>query len=95
MAGGEVFVPKLPSMRILDLARAIAPECKIELVGIRPGEKLHEVMISRDEARQTLETEDMYVIQPAHPWWAVDHAGTRPRPWPKISPIPATATTAG
>jgi UDP-N-acetylglucosamine 4,6-dehydratase len=73
MAGGEVFVPKLPSMKILDLAQAIAPECKIELIGIRPGEKLHEVMISRDEARQTLESADMYLIQPAHPWWAVDH----------------------
>jgi len=71
MCGGEVFVPKIPSMRITDLAEAIAPECKIEFIGIRSGEKLHEIMISRDEARHALELKDMYIIQPAHPWWSV------------------------
>lgn len=64
MVGGEVFVPKLPSMNILDLARAIGPECRIDCVGIRPGEKLHEVMIPRDEARNTVEFESHYVIKP-------------------------------
>jgi UDP-N-acetylglucosamine 4,6-dehydratase/5-epimerase len=69
MHGGEVFVPKLPSMRLIDLAAAIAPGCAVRTVGIRPGEKLHEVLMSEDEARQTLEFDDMYVIQPAFPWW--------------------------
>ncbi|MFX0195118.1 MAG: UDP-N-acetylglucosamine 4,6-dehydratase (inverting) [Candidatus Hodarchaeota archaeon] len=72
MQGGEVFVPKIPSMRIMDLAKAVAPECEIEFIGIRPGEKLHEVLISRDESHYTLELEDMFVIQPVHPWWKLD-----------------------
>ena len=65
MVGGEIFVPKLPSMNIMDLARAICPECKTEIVGIRPGEKLHEVMVPRDDARNTVEFDDYYVIKPA------------------------------
>jgi len=65
MVGGETFVPKIPSMNIMDLAKTIAPECKTEIVGIRPGEKLHEVMVPRDDARNTLEFEDHYVIKPA------------------------------
>lgn len=69
MEGGEIFVPKVPSMRICDLANVIAPECEIEVTGIRPGEKLHEVMIPRDEARHALELPDFYVIQPDCPWW--------------------------
>src|SRR5712672_1095583 len=69
MHGGEIFVPKIPSMRLLDLAETIAPGCEVEYIGIRPGEKLHEVLVSDDESRQTVETEDMYVIQPSHPWW--------------------------
>lgn len=69
MHGGEVFIPKLPSMKITDLARLIAPSAEIEHVGIRPGEKLHEAMISEDESRQTVELSDRYVIQPAHAWW--------------------------
>lgn len=72
MRGGEVFVPKIPSMNIMDLAQAMAPECKIETIGIRPGEKLHEVLVAADEAGQALEFEDMFVIQPAHPWWNTD-----------------------
>lgn len=64
MRGGEVFVPKIPSMRIVDLARAIGPDCRIETVGIRPGEKLHETMISEDDARLTLEYAEYYVILP-------------------------------
>ena len=69
MHGGEIFVPKIPSMRLVDLAETVAPGCEVEYIGIRPGEKLHEVLVSEDESRQTRETEDMYVIQPAHPWW--------------------------
>jgi UDP-N-acetylglucosamine 4,6-dehydratase/5-epimerase len=69
MHGGEIFVPKIPSMRMMDLAQTIAPGCQVEYIGIRPGEKLHEVLVSEDESRQTLETEDMFVIQPSHPWW--------------------------
>ncbi len=69
MHGGEIFVPKIPSMRMMDLAESIAPGCQVEYIGIRPGEKLHEVLVSEDESRQTLETEDMFVIQPSHPWW--------------------------
>ena len=65
MVGGETFVPKIPSMNIMDLAKSIAPECKTKIVGIRPGEKLHEVMVPKDEARNTLEFEDHYVIKPA------------------------------
>lgn len=71
MQGGEVFIPKLPSMNMMDLANAMAPECELETIGIRPGEKLHESMISADEARQSVELDDRYVIMPAHSWWPV------------------------
>ncbi|NCQ55989.1 MAG: UDP-N-acetylglucosamine 4,6-dehydratase (inverting) [Alphaproteobacteria bacterium] len=64
MKGGEVFISKIPSMLITDLAMAIAPECKIKNVGIRPGEKLHEMMIPKDESRRSLEFKDFYVICP-------------------------------
>jgi UDP-N-acetylglucosamine 4,6-dehydratase len=69
MHGGEVFVPKIPSMRMIDVAEAVAPGCEMECVGIRAGEKLHEVLLSEDEARTAIEMDDMYVVQPAHPWW--------------------------
>jgi UDP-N-acetylglucosamine 4,6-dehydratase len=81
MHGGEIFVPKIPSMRLLDLAETIAPGCEVEYIGIRPGEKLHEVLVSDDESRQTLATEDMFVIQPAHPWWKSEN-------WPNAKPLP-------
>ncbi len=64
MVGGELFIPKIPSMCIMDLAEAIGPECKTEVVGIRPGEKLHEVMIPRDEAQNTVEAYSHYIIKP-------------------------------
>jgi UDP-N-acetylglucosamine 4,6-dehydratase/5-epimerase len=64
MIGGEVFVPKIPSTRIIELARVIAPESAVEVVGIRPGEKLHEVLIHEDEARSAVELEDMFVVLP-------------------------------
>ncbi len=69
MLGGEVFVPKIPSMKVVDLARAVAPKAHIETIGIRPGEKLHEVLISDDEARATVDVDDMYVVQPAEAFW--------------------------
>jgi UDP-N-acetylglucosamine 4,6-dehydratase len=70
MVGGELFVPKLPSMNIMDLAKVIAPECKTEIIGIRPGEKLHELMITKDDARRTLEFKDYYMIQPEFHFWS-------------------------
>jgi len=70
MGGGEIFVPKIPSMRILDLVEAVAPGCRVEFIGIRPGEKLHEVLIAEEEGRQALEFEDMFVIEPIYPSWA-------------------------
>ncbi|MCG2786641.1 MAG: UDP-N-acetylglucosamine 4,6-dehydratase (inverting) [Anaerolineae bacterium] len=69
MEGGEVFVPKIPSTKVVDLARAIAPEAQIEIIGIRPGEKLHEDLLSADEARHAIELEKMYVVQPAEATW--------------------------
>jgi len=62
--GREIFIPRIPSMRITDLATAIAPECRQEIVGIRPGEKLHEVLISEDDARNTLEFKTHYIVKP-------------------------------
>lgn len=71
MRGGEVFVPKIPSMSILDLARVIAPEADVALTGIRPGEKLHEVLISEDEARTAVELDDRYVVMPSMDLWTL------------------------
>jgi FlaA1/EpsC-like NDP-sugar epimerase len=81
MHGGELFIPRIPSMRIMDLAKAIAPECKIEITGIRPGEKLHEVMVSRDEARHAVLAGDKYVIFPEYHWWSTDR-------WAEGKPLP-------
>ena len=72
MRGGEIFVPKISSMKIMDLVDAIAPGCEVKFTGIRPGEKIHEVLVSTDEARQTLEFPDMFLIQPSHSWWGND-----------------------
>ena len=69
MEGGEVFVPKIPSTKVVDLARAIAPDARIDVIGIRPGEKLHEDLLSADEARHSIELDHMYVIQPAEAIW--------------------------
>jgi UDP-N-acetylglucosamine 4,6-dehydratase len=69
MRGGEIFVPKIPSMRIMDLVAAVAPDCRVDVIGARPGEKLHEILISEDESRQTREFEEMYVIEPVYPSW--------------------------
>jgi len=72
MQGGEIFVPKIPSMRMLDLAHCLGPNLPTRVVGIRPGEKLHEVMITEDDSRLTLELDDRYVIEPAFRWWQRD-----------------------
>lgn len=81
MHGGEIFVPKIPSMKLLDMAEAVAPDCQIECIGIRPGEKLHEVLLSEDESRNAAETDEMFVIQPAHPWWKIEN-------WKHARPLP-------
>ncbi len=74
MQGGEIFIPKIPSMRITDLATAVCAHCKQETVGIRPGEKLHELLIARDDAPHTLEFDSFFVIQPAvHLWNHTEH----------------------
>lgn len=70
MLGGEIFVPKTPSVRIMDLARTIGGDCEQQIIGIRPGEKLHEVLVPEDDARLTIEFEDHYVIQPSHSYWS-------------------------
>ncbi|MCB9850408.1 MAG: UDP-N-acetylglucosamine 4,6-dehydratase (inverting) [Phycisphaerales bacterium] len=67
MAGGEVFVPKLPSLNVVDLAKTIAPECDIDVIGLRPGEKVHESLIAPDESQLTVDAGDRYVILPAQP----------------------------
>lgn len=76
MRGGEVFIPKIPSMKITDLADVMAPGCRREVVGIRPGEKLHEVLLSEDEARHTVEQKDSFIIQPEGSLWTDE-------PWPE------------
>lgn len=87
MRGGELFVPKIPSIRVVDLAEAMAPGVKIRIVGIRPGEKLHEIMCSRDDAHLTLEFERHYVIKPAITFfqpvdYTADPTGQEGRPVP-------------
>ncbi len=85
MQGGEIFVPKIPSIKITDLAHAIAPGLTQRIVGIRPGEKLHEVMITEDDARTTLETTDRYVVEPAFgpSWSRAAHGGNCFEPVPE------------
>ena len=81
MHGGEIFVPKIPSMKLVDMAEALAPGCEVEHVGIRAGEKLHEVLVSEDEARNTIELDDRFVIQPSHSWWRNEN-------WKQGRPVP-------
>jgi UDP-N-acetylglucosamine 4,6-dehydratase len=72
MEGGEVFVPKIPSTKVVDLAKAIAPDARLNIIGIRPGEKLHEVLVSEDEARNTVERESMFIVKPPETLWKRD-----------------------
>jgi UDP-N-acetylglucosamine 4,6-dehydratase/5-epimerase len=72
MQGGEVFIPKIPSTRITDLAEAVAPGTKTIVTGIRPGEKLHEVLLTEDEARHARELDTYFIVEPEHPFWNGD-----------------------
>ena len=81
MRGGELFVPKIPSMRVTDLARAIAPDARLDVIGIRPGEKLDEQMISVDDARRTVDAGHFYIVKPEADWWEADA-------WPDATPVP-------
>jgi UDP-N-acetylglucosamine 4,6-dehydratase len=81
MGGGETFVPRMPSMRITDIAETLAPSCERRVIGIRPGEKLHEVLVTEDEARHTVEANWGFAILPEYaPWPTKDHGpiGTLP-----------------
>lgn len=82
MVGGEVFIPKIPSMRVDDLAAAMAPGLPVDYIGIRPGEKLHEGLLTVDEARHSVDAGSVYVVLPEHPWW-----GSNPR-WADATPLP-------
>lgn len=73
MKGGEVFIPKIPSLRIMDLVKAIGPEVKIKITGIRPGEKINEVLLTPEEARHSKEFDKYFVIEPEHPFWKRDN----------------------
>jgi UDP-N-acetylglucosamine 4,6-dehydratase len=88
MKGGETFVKKVPSMKITDLARAIAPDCELRTIGIRPGEKLHEAMVSSEESLVTKEYNDFYVVEPQIKMWGGDqepgvYNGEQGRPVPQ------------
>ena len=81
MTGGEIFIPKIPSMRITDFADAIAPGVERVIIGIRPGEKIHESLLTVEEARHALEFDDFFVIEPEHPFWDTTRLdGGRPLP---------------
>lgn len=73
MQGGEIFIPKIPSMKVTDLAYAIAPEAKREVIGIRPGEKVNEILLTEEEARHAIEFDDYFVIVPEHSFWGKDN----------------------
>jgi len=72
MKGGEIFIPKIASMNIVDLADTIAPKAEKKVIGIRAGEKIHEILITEDEARHSKEFDDFFVIEPEHTFWAGD-----------------------
>jgi UDP-N-acetylglucosamine 4,6-dehydratase len=83
MRGGEIFVPKIPTTRVIDIARSLAPDMPVKIIGIRPGEKLHEVMVTEDDSRQTLELDDRYIIEPSFNFWRREpyvDVGARPVP---------------
>jgi len=73
MHGGEIFVPKIPSMKIMDLAQCIAPDAEIQTIGIRPGEKLDEVLLTKEEAKHTKEFDEYFVVEPEFPFWTEDN----------------------
>ena len=79
MKGGEIFIPKLPAMKLPDLISAIAPDCQVKIIGIRPGEKLHEMLMTDDEVRRAKDAGEYYVIEPDHNWWDGSHLKNMPR----------------
>lgn len=81
MHGGEIFIPKIPSMGMMELAKALAPDCGVEFIGIRPGEKLHEVLVSEEEARYVLDLKDRFVLLPLDTEQAMKN-------WPGGTPLP-------
>jgi UDP-N-acetylglucosamine 4,6-dehydratase len=85
MHGGEIFVPKIPSMRMLDLTKAIAPECRTKVIGVRPGEKIHEILLTEDESSRALDLGDMFVVKPNFEFWGKDN-------WREGTPVPAGFT---
>jgi UDP-N-acetylglucosamine 4,6-dehydratase len=84
MIGGEIFIPKIPSMKVIDLAAYLAPHLPTRIIGIRPGEKLHESMSTEDDARNMLEFDDRYIIEPELMFWNRQHySGNGARPVPE------------
>ncbi|HVV36067.1 MAG TPA: UDP-N-acetylglucosamine 4,6-dehydratase (inverting) [Acidimicrobiales bacterium] len=81
MSGGEIFIPKIPSMHIGDLAKAMAPDTEHVVTGIRPGEKLHELLLTSDESRHSIDAGEVFVVLPEHPWWTEGDA------WPEGVPL--------
>ena len=79
MSGGEIFIPKLPAMKLPDLISAIAPKCQMKVVGIRPGEKLHEMLMTEDEVRRARDAGEYYIIEPNHNWWNGSYLKDFPR----------------
>ena len=73
MKGGEIFIPKIASMKVVDLAKAVAPEAKIKIIGIRPGEKLHEALLTKEESRHAKEFDDYFIAEPEHSFWRKDN----------------------
>lgn len=73
MHGGEIFIPKIPSMKVVDLANIIASGCKREIIGIRPGEKIHEILLTKEEARHAKEFDTYFVIEPEFPFWFTEN----------------------
>jgi UDP-N-acetylglucosamine 4,6-dehydratase len=73
MKGGEIFIPKIPSMKIMDLANIIAPNAEKKIIGIRPGEKIHEILLTEDETMHSKEFNDFFVIEPEHSFWEKDY----------------------
>ena len=72
MWGGETFIPRIPSFRVIDLAAVIAPDCKRKIIGIRPGEKLHEDLITKTDSLNCIEFNDYFVVLPSTPLWEID-----------------------
>ncbi|MBF0498603.1 MAG: UDP-N-acetylglucosamine 4,6-dehydratase (inverting) [Candidatus Riflebacteria bacterium] len=81
MQGGELFIPRIPSMKIVDLAKAIAPHARLKIIGIRPGEKLHEIMISKDDSRNLFSTDEYYIKRPDFSFWQTE-------PLTNVTPVP-------